>query len=176
MNCRNWEERIALHAQGDLPAPEAAKTERHLADCPDCRQFAESLTQSLALLRAAHDEPLAPAHLAAVRTRVLDRIQTPPRSRRLAWIGAASAAAAALLVFLLIPQPLAPPRLRPVPPPEPPIALAAPPAAVSQLMKPPRRARPKPRLRQPSEPLMVKLETDDPNVVIYWIANQEDVR
>src|SRR5690242_7187168 len=116
MNCPEWEERIALYAEGDLPSQE---TERHLAACPDCRDFAEGLNQSLATLRAAHQQPIAPAHFAAVRARVLVQINRQRRPMwRLAWIGGL-AALAAVLVFLLWPQPVEPIRVAVAPPPAP---------------------------------------------------------
>jgi len=93
MNCRDWEERIALHAERDLPPHEAAEAQRHLAECAECRQFADSITQTLVELRVSHVEPIAAADFAAVRARVLAEL--PARKRpawRLAWIGAIAAA------------------------------------------------------------------------------------
>ncbi len=166
MNCNYWEEQVALHAENDLPLTDRAAAERHLAECAACRQFLEELKQSLAALRAAHAEPLDASAFTAVRARVLDRID---RARRrppswLGWIGAL-AAAATVLITLLLPRPVPPPNL--VAPPQPVLAPPAPviapaPKAVS--------GRKRKSATRP-EPLMVKLITDDPNVVIYWITN-----
>ena len=38
MNCKDWEERIALQAGGDLTLEEAAAVDHHLADCAQCRE------------------------------------------------------------------------------------------------------------------------------------------
>src|SRR5690349_23693118 len=115
MNCRDWEERIALHAERDLPPHEAAEAERHLAECAECRGFAESISQSLAELRGAHLESLTPADFAAVRARVLAEL--PERRRpawRLAWIGAV-VVALVLLAALPVKRQPEPARVAPAP-------------------------------------------------------------
>jgi hypothetical protein len=65
MNCTAWEERIALHAGGDLPAGEAVEVERHLGECAGCQVLWSGLRESLDTLRAAHQahqDTLGPAH------------------------------------------------------------------------------------------------------------------
>jgi anti-sigma factor RsiW len=183
MTCRDWEERIALHAGGDLPAAEAAQLEAHLAACESCRGVAGMYASGLELLREAHREPIGEAHYAALRARVLAELRLGRRPAwRWIWIGGLAAAAAAV-VLLLWP--------RPVHTPERIIVAAIPPAAVQTVepavaaparMRHPRRlvrratvaplaaVVPEPEKR-PAEPLLVKLLTDDPNVVIYWIAD-----
>ena len=170
MNCTEWEERIALHAQGDLPPQECAAAERHLAECAECREFLADLRQSLAALRAAHAEPLEASAYAAVRARVLERIDHGRgRAWWLGWIGAL-AAAAAVLVTLLLPRPVPPPKLAVAPPPglnRQPALVPAPP----EVSPPAKSATPKRRAAPRPESLLVKLITDDPDVVIYWITN-----
>jgi Putative zinc-finger len=188
MNCAEWEERIALHAGRDLAASEAAVVDLHLAACAECRGFHEGLRQSMDVLLEAHREPIDAAHFAAVRARVMARIPAQPRWRW-AWLGGLAAAAAVVLLALA---------LRPVRVPEPPrVAVRIPPAAVIRRAgespappalpalrrarpvrravgrepRPPlERAAPRPAVR-PEQPLVVKLITNDPNVVIYWIAD-----
>ena len=171
MNCPEWEERIALHVAGDLPPNEIAETERHLVHCASCREFAEGLAQTLAIARVAHAEPIPPAAFTALRARVLARIAREPRpSRRLAWI--LPLLAAAVLAVVLLPRPVEPVRTAVTPPPAPLFQQPVAPADAQPIApkRPPRaRHRPKPRPR--AEPLMVKLITDDPDVVIYWIPN-----
>ena len=152
MTCRDWEERIALHAGGDLPAADAAEVEAHLAACEDCRGVAAAYGAGIELLREAHREPLGEAHYAAVRARVLSELQRErrPAWRRI-WVGGLVAVAAAA-VLLLWPRPVAPARVV-----HPRRAVAR--AVVSKPEK------------RPMEPLVVKLLTDDPNVIIYWIAD-----
>ena len=167
MNCVEWEERIALYAGGDLARAEAQPVERHVAKCAGCQVLLSGLRESLALVREAHGEPIEAAHFAAVRARVLAGLERAPARRwRYAWAGALAAAAAVLLVGLWprpelhmavpIPKaPAAPAIARTVPPPHP-RALAKP--------------RPPEPVQQASAPMVVKLLTDDPDVVIYWIT------
>jgi hypothetical protein len=114
------------------------------------------------ILRAAHQEPIDPAHYAAVRARVIAEIErTRNPWRRLAWVSGVAATAAALLLVLL-------PVRRPELPP-----LAAPAAAIPSAPAPARiiaRAPIRPA-RPHREPLTIKLQTSDPNIVIYWIAD-----
>ncbi|HKE25831.1 MAG TPA: zf-HC2 domain-containing protein [Bryobacteraceae bacterium] len=180
MRCEQWQERIALAAGGDLREAERAGLEAHVAECAPCADELAALQRSLALLREAHEEPMAEAHFAAVRGRVLAEIDARPRRR---WEWAAALAAAALLlagvfVFLRTPHQKSSPR-RPV------AAVTAPPApSIAAPARPPTRRR---RLGAPirrvrgtvnpaevsSEPVVVKLLTDDPNVVIYWIGDSQ---
>ena len=178
MNCPEWEERIALYSEGDLPPNEMAEAEQHLAHCASCREFAEGLAQTLAIARAAHAEPIPPAAFTALRARILEQIAREPRpSRRLAWI-LPLLAAAAVAVVLLLPRPRGAGDLvaggshqYTTPTPAPLFEPVAP--ATAQPIAPKRqpRARRRPKPRPPAEPLIVKLVTDDPNVVIYWIPN-----
>ena len=117
------------------------------------------------LLRAAHQDPIDPAHYTAVRARVLAEIErTRNPWRRLAWITGVAATLAALLLFIPTPRPKLPPLPAPAVP-----AFAA--SLVAPVARPPRviarAATPRPR----REPLTIKLQTSDPNIVIYWIAD-----
>ena len=166
MNCRDWEERLALHAGGDLEPAGAAEVERHLAGCVGCRGFASELEQSLALMREVHDEAIAPADFAAVRARVLGQLERERNPwRQWAWVYAV-AVAAVVLVVALWPREI--PEL-------PRVALYRPPAPAISRALPHRAAtvRKRTRIQPPVEALMVKLITDDPNVVIYWIADAD---
>jgi anti-sigma factor RsiW len=175
MICRDWEERIALHAGGDLPRAEAAALDAHLAACEGCRAGAGLYGSQLELLQEAHGEPIDAAHYAAVRARVLAELRGARRPVwRWIWVGGALAVAAAFT----LPWPRAvhaPERtemavIRPAAP-----RIEEPGPAAPAHVTLPRRARKAPPVsevqKQPSEPLLVKLLTDDPNVVIYWIAD-----
>jgi anti-sigma factor RsiW len=178
MNCRDWEERIALHAGGDLPPAEAAAVERHLWECAGCQVLASGLQQSLALLKEAHDEPLAPAHFSTVRARVMAELEQKRRPLwAWAWSFGLAAAAVALLVTLALRPGRTPERRAPV------VAVNHPPVVAARgpvAPPPPPHPRVARRVVRPivpdapnSEPLIVKLQTDDPNVVIYWIADRK---
>jgi len=173
MNCPEWEEAIALYAGGDLEESRALAVERHLAGCAGCRIFSSGMLECLEGIRAGHRQAIAEAHFAAVRARVLSKLRPAPWWRR-RWLRLAGAAVFAGCVIRLAMVERA---IRgPVPPPR--VALARPvaPLPVMSLRAhgiAPRRAvhpvRPKAALAQ--EPLTVRIVTDDPNVVIYWITN-----
>lgn len=161
MSCERWEEPIALYVEGDLAGPRPV--EEHLRGCSGCREFAAEIRASQAALKDLGDEPVDPALLAAIRARVLDRVAAPPR--RLAWWLAP--VAAALLVVLSIPkeEPLV--VRTPAPPRAPEIArstVARPPAPLRRVHRVARRQ------AESSAPLVIKILTEDPDVVIYWVG------
>ncbi|HWC97699.1 MAG TPA: zf-HC2 domain-containing protein [Candidatus Sulfopaludibacter sp.] len=176
MNCIHWEERIALWAGGDLKAADAAEVERHLEDCPACQVFAAGLKESLEFAREAHQEAIAPAHFAAVRARVLAELAGTRRPWwRSAWTyGLSAAAVCALLLAIGLPprqvavttRPAVLPHVQ-VPIPDRPIVRQV--QAVHRRTH--RRAAPVPIPAGEEKPVIVKLVTDDPNVVIYWISD-----
>lgn len=190
MNCTQWEERIALYAGSDLLPEETADVERHLGACPGCRQFASAMRENLEFLQDAGSDPIAPAHFAAVRARVLAKIANSPIPWwRHAWVYGL-AAAAVLLGVLLVPHSTAPVHSRQVAVQTPPLSAPseesadAPqtPAPVRRVMPRVQRtaahrtARPRiqPAVARPDSgpPVVVKMLTDDPNVVIYWITDK----
>jgi hypothetical protein len=102
MRCKAWEERIALLAGGDLAGAEAAEVQRHLAECAGCREAAAGYAWSLGLAKEAHEEPIAPAHYAAVRARVMAELEQGWRPFwRRPWAWGLAAAAVLILVFAL---------------------------------------------------------------------------
>jgi anti-sigma factor RsiW len=175
--CRKWRERLALAAGGDLDPAGRIAVDRHVAGCAQCAETLAKLEETLEWLQAAHTRPIPEAHLAAVRSRVLAELDARPRRR---WWWLALPAAVALCALLLAlpwvrPAPVAPPPL---------VASAAPgvPALPTRNLSGqtkthhPRRA---PRHHRavaivpepPAESITVKLVTDDPNVVIYWLGD-----
>ena len=178
MHCKDWEERVALHVGGDLPAAEASAVERHLAGCSGCQVLWSGMKESLELLHRAHAEPLPPATYTAVRGRVMAELVD---TRRVWWRWAAGLAAAVVVILVALAvwpeRPVPPlPRLAMAVPAAPPVIRTAPEifraapeifraARVSKRSAPPQ---PKP---VPRQPLLVRLVTDDPNIVIYWIAD-----
>jgi hypothetical protein len=166
MNCLDWEERIALHAGGDATAAEAETVERHLRECAGCQAFWSGLKESLLLLREGHEDVPEAAHFTAVRARVMAELERSRRVwRRLAWIS--GVAAVVVVMLALWPRqeavPVAPPRM----------AAAIPPARL-ELSPPPKmaaRVHERRPAHAPREPLTIQLQTSDPNIVIYWIAD-----
>ncbi len=198
MSCEAFEKLIALDAGGDLTPAETARLEAHLGTCAPCRELARSLGESQAGLRAlaqaGPDEAgLDEDAVARWRRGLLARIEAEPRRRILGWRWAwAAAAAMALVALVTVPRsgrtPSKPPVAQAVPPasalpPRPaavhtkPVAQAVPPASARPPQPPAAIAHRLP-LHPPApapaaEPLLVKLETADPNVVIYWIVDRK---
>jgi hypothetical protein len=166
MNCVEWETRVALHAGGDVTGAEAGEVERHLGECSGCQVLWSGVRESLAVLQAAHVELPEAAHFTAVRSRVMAELERGARPwLRLAWISGIAVAAALLLLVALWPARVVPqaPRLLASIPPAPAVAKASP------VVRP--RVRPMVARAQRKEPLTIKLQTADPNIVIYWIAD-----
>jgi hypothetical protein len=189
MNCREWEERLALYAGGDLASAERAKVERHLDGCASCRVFVGRITEGVTVLREAHADVDVDAPLAAVRTRVLARVAEPRRSWWLVY-GAAAATVAVLLVAGILRRPEHTAPVAEVVKPAPlHYGVSSGPGSLNGLQ--PTTARPsrdhkgavgrRKRLlhnastkaaKAVDQPVIVKLVTDDPDVVIYWIGEQ----
>ena len=181
MNCKEWEERIALYAGGDVTPAETASVEKHMADCAQCRSFAAKLREQLSMLRAVHDEPIADAHFTALRTRVLSELnRVQPDWWRRRWIYAAGVAGIAILAILVAPrhriEAPRPPQVAIQPAPE---KASVADAAVNPAVRPlVRHTRPRRLVAsrapvgppEPADPMVIKLMTNDPDVVIYWIG------
>jgi hypothetical protein len=170
--CQNWEEKIALTAGGDLCDNDL---EQHLAECQHCAATLAALRESLALLQEAHADPIAEAHYAAVRARVLSRIDSR-RNRRWLWAPALVGAAVAAIALITLPSVPPPPPVVIVAPPAPAAALHAPaPARAANVSERRASARRRPAAKPPlpSPPVLVKFVTDDPNVVIYWLGDSQ---
>jgi hypothetical protein len=146
------------------------------------------IEKTLELLRQAHREPIAEGHYAAVRARVLSKLEAERRPYwRWIWVYGFGVVAAAMLLTAFWPQ-------------HTPVVRALPPAnrALEQAWRaqPPllesgaqvgsaagrRKRLLHHRVAMPAayrvvgppapQPLVMKLITNDPNVVIYWISGE----
>lgn len=175
MNCKDWEERVALYAGGDLGPALESEVKRHLAECAGCRDDARGMEDTLALLRSAHNDPIAAGRYTAVRAGVVARLAREPRPwRRWVWT-AGLAAGLAVAAVLVTPQPAKKPnatvaavRRADAPP-----VAVRPAEPVVQTVRPRRRSPRRTVAPRQGEPLVVKLITNDPDVVIYWIADRK---
>jgi hypothetical protein len=186
MTCQDFEKLIALDVESDLPKQNAGGLAEHLRTCPHCREFERKLQASQALLKELGQEAPDEAALREVRRGILSRLpsEAGPKAYPV-WQFALGAGLVTLLIFAAIifmrpprtpvkrtmarvqtPMATEATRRTPAPPPPSPArhpkkvrAVTARKSSASAL-----RASAK---RQP-EPLMVKLFTDNPNVVIYW--------
>jgi hypothetical protein len=163
MNCIGWEERVALYAGDDLVDSDM---ERHLAECAACREFCAEIRAMLTSLREEHGAEIQAAEFAAVRSGVIAEIERGRRVwRRLAWASGVGIAAALVMGLALRPGPLLGPPPR--------VAVNIPsavmtPRAERRAVSPPQAASLPHKKR---EAVLVKLQTSDPNIVIYWIAD-----
>jgi hypothetical protein len=176
MNCQEWEERVALHAAGDAGTEEGAEIERHIAGCAECQVVWSELKQSLEWLREAHQEPIAPAHYAAVRARVIAQLEMErtPWWRQIWVYGLGIAAVAVAMVVAMRPHSQAPPSAAMKPPAVERVADAGQGAGSRPGGLPHKEVGRRKRLpHQQAETILVKLETDNPDVVIYWIAEKK---
>ena len=155
MSCMEWEHDIASEL-------ESAELQDHMRVCANCRQFDRELRANVAAMRSVAIDERA---FDMVRRRVLAQIQTREQ-RRTWWIWPAAAAAcvAFLCGAVLWPrfQNPAPPAL---------VAFSKAPPKIEWGVKP---VRPVPvSLAARREPLVVKMLTNDPNVIIIWLVDQK---
>jgi hypothetical protein len=156
MNCPDWEQ-------------DSAEFREHLKVCEQCREFEENAV-------AMRDLKVPPAAFAAVRQRVLSEIQA--KTRRSMWWTWSAVAAAACVAILCVAY-LLPSAQRPVPV----VAKKDPPKIEWPLVQPvSQRVHHKSSGRslaqagpvRKTEPLaVVKMLTDDPNVIIIWLVDQK---
>jgi len=193
MSCEDYRERIALFIGGELPEPDPQAVERHIAECEECRALAAELDEVRGLLGGLAAEAAPEEALREVRFHVNERIARPARR----WQWAAVAAAAMIAVTAGVewmdrPQMPPPPQVRIEPPEAPTIAEMTPapsvpvvveespsPLPVAAVTAPLKNVAPAARVEEPAtatararEPLVVKFLTDDPNIVIYWVAEE----
>jgi hypothetical protein len=88
MACNSWEEGWIAHLYDELEPDEAARVEKHLVRCSECRATMDELGGARRILRDA-----SPAVPPAPRVVVMQ----PPRLRHPAWAFAAGVASAGLL-------------------------------------------------------------------------------
>ncbi|MBZ5604228.1 MAG: hypothetical protein LAO79_18155 [Acidobacteriia bacterium] len=158
MTCQECELRLSLEQD----------VSEHLATCAACRALADEMRENAAAIASFADDPLP-----RVGHRVTAEIRAQSRSRQIQRWGWALAAAAMVLVLLY-----AWPRGgRPPGPARDPLIAYAPPkieSAEVSVGRPgdrPRTRRSAPH-RKPADTLKVKMFTDDPDVVIYWLVEE----
>jgi hypothetical protein len=201
MKCSDFERLIALYVEEDLREEERASVETHLRTCSACWDLVEDLKESQAIFRSIRQDVPAAAALSNLRERVMSEVgglQSASWLERV-FIGAfrRRAALAGVLVlvagygvwwFARVPAvvPVTVPLEIAVSSPAPDVVPA--PAVletVSEARTPaPKRVRhrapvqvpapaPAPAPVEESQQLTIKLLTDDPNIIIYWLVDQK---
>lgn len=176
MNCEQARDLAALAASGDLMPGEREALDAHNAVCGECCAAANAFAELCGQLAAMREES-APGHVyTAVRSRVVAEIGERRRPGWAAAWGAFAAVVACSVVLVVTIHHEALVVNQPVQQPAAAVAVANIPDDAPIMTPPsqPRRAR-KPVARaaaqESNDPLVVHMFTDDPDVVIYWIAD-----
>jgi hypothetical protein len=164
VNCSEFEPLIALHAGGDLERAESALVEAHVASCAGCRELLDDLRSDRATFEEWGSAPADAALLVTVRSGVMARVR---KRRVVLWPWAAAAAIAAASLALSLRMRVEP--IRPVM--QAPVVVAQQPAAAKPAVRRKRQILPR-RDTPDAEPLVVKMLTDDPDIVIVWLVDQ----
>jgi putative zinc finger protein len=191
MKCSGFERLVALYVEEDLQGVERASVEVHLQTCSACWDLAEDLKESQAALKSIRQDVPAAAALSSLRERVMGEVGglQPTSWFERVFVGAFRRRAALAGVLLLavgygawrfVPVP----EVAPAPPVQitvssPPPVVIAPPAVSLTKTPPPKRARhrapaPVPTPTPTPQPqVTIKLLTDDPNIIIYWLVDEK---
>lgn len=175
MSCTDRELQIALYAGGDLPGRQAADLEHHFGGCAECRALLDDFVASRTAFAAAAED-VDEFAASAVRHRVMAKLRAPASRGFLPVFAAAFSAAVIIIAFLITPRDVARLRIVPAAPVVAQVPLpnrpAVQPVGVGTVAHVRRRSKPETvQSREPEEPVLVKLETEDPNIVIYWITD-----
>ena len=198
MKCRYSETDIALYVEGDVAPAKACEIEAHLSVCAQCGDLVIELRESQAVLKTLKQDTVSATSLTLVRSHVLAEIQAGVKPLWGRWIYALAGGVfvAVLAVGWMLemrrPQEQAIVKSDPLPPPAAvpltrgTITIAE---ADANTDRRPLRRREKtnipsrrrqqggthtevpPEPSEPAKPLVVKLLTDDPNIVIYWLID-----
>ena len=145
MTCAECELLLAGGGEMDAAALE------HLCECAECRALQQEFAGNAQALAAMREVTL------------------PARPKRsIPWLSIAAAAAIAAIVSLQMwqfkPTPPRPLRLQAERPDEVTVAIKAPPPAILTQA----------RQAKAKQPLKIKMLTDDPDVVIYWLVDSQE--
>ena len=166
MSCERMELAIALRAEGDLPAAEAAEVAAHTVKCSACAEFERELLASQTALKETALETVDDSVYRSMRARIMEKAAERERRWFPIWVLAPVTATALLTVAVI--------RTDEVRGPFPPSVPKAPPVTESRFERAAIRRAPGPRpaLRtRTQDSLMLKLVSDEPDVVIYWLVD-----
>ena len=83
MNCRKYQDKLALLALGDLPRAERETLEAHIKDCPACRSEYESLCEVVSLYSPQPEDKLTAIDKLTLENNVLHQLLKDRQSRKM---------------------------------------------------------------------------------------------
>ena len=192
MKCGYSEELLALYVEGDLSQPESVDLGKHLVECERCARLVTELMESHALLKSLGQETVGSGVVSAVHQRVMNQVGVHATSGmwltleravfgfrwRYALAGLILVVFALPIVWQLREEPVQVATTTAPPPVSAPLVETAPPVPapvpVKQIVRREPAPEPTPEEVVAEEPreVLVKLYTDDPNVIIYWLVDQ----
>ena len=197
MKCSDFERLVALYVEEDLHEAERASVEAHLRTCSTCWDLAEDLKESQSVFKAIRQDVPAAAALSNLRERVMSEVEGlqsaswferlfPGAFRRRAALAGVLVLVAGYGVWQFARVPAAGPASVPQVPvqtaasrPPAPVVVAPPMVAETKAPAPKRVRRkapglvPLPASEQAPQQVTIKLLTDDPNVIIYWLVDEK---
>lgn len=188
MKCLDFEKLIALDLEGDLTQRKGRAVAEHVKACGPCHEFVEDLKASQALLKSLAQESVDDMAFEEVRQRILSSLPTEEQRQGFSvWRYALAAAVTAVMVLAAIA--LRRPsneRVADI------THATADQSATEAVAQQPRAVVPRSSVRgtngksplrrrkhlhssltasERPQQLTIKLVTDDPNVVIYWLVD-----
>jgi anti-sigma factor RsiW len=190
MNCKYSESELALYAGSDLAQAKMDEVSAHLQLCEACRLIVEDLRETQSAFQSIRQDTVSGSALALLRTSVLEQLAA--RNARRPWTrwvygfaGAGFAAVAALGLLSILPEHHTAVQRSAVYAPARPVespSTVEPVNAVQSTVSVPavKRVRHSPQRHvasdetssKPPQEIVVKLLTDDPNIIIYWLVDQ----
>ena len=173
MNCGEWEELVGLCVEGTLDPVQTRALDAHIGACAACREFAAGLAETQIALADLRQVSPDPEEYAQLRHGVMGRIATA--RRRVVWLPYAVAAGLLLALFAGYRPDHRPTSFHEIRPPEVRVHKSVDTAgrsarATFRVKRATRRATIKP---ERAEPLVIKMATPDPDVLIIWFVDKK---
>jgi hypothetical protein len=190
MKCKYPESELALYAGNDLAQSKMDAISAHLQLCEPCRLIVEDLRETQSAFQSIRQDTVSASALALLRTSLLEQVAA--RNARRPWTrwvyglaGAGLAAVAVLGLLSFFPGRNVPVQTSavyaPARPMESPLTVETVHSIQSTVSVPRVKRVRHSRQRhvasdeassKPPQEIVVKLLTDDPNIIIYWLVDQ----
>ena len=100
MRCKQAKHEIALSVGRDLVESAERRLQRHLAVCPDCREYRRELSRDLSVLDECEDETEHASVWPSVQRRLAELPAVPPSRPSYGWAPAFAVVAACLIMYV----------------------------------------------------------------------------